>query len=767
VIAKELSAFPRFRMNPTRRLGALLFLSAAMIAHAADDPKTLTLEKLFRPGGATHIAISPDGRYVAYTVSGLDSLKLAVVDLEEKNDRVVLSIGETNYVRDGAPLPSGIGRSEYVPFLFSLQWANSRQLVYARRVLTGERHQYDDLHIVDADGKTDRKLADEHDVESTKQTGTATGFKTSILNRRPRLIGFPPDKPGTLIMEAVDNRPSSASECYLVDLATGKRQRIEVGVDAEVLFDWQGRQRLLETERSAPLGRQQFELKKSGRLGGWDEVDAWLGPTAGVKFAHEDKDYRGSRAIPLGFDGDPNILYFASNVGRDTFGIYALDLGTKQRTAFVVEDDRFDLVDFAQTALDSPYLRGETPDSPLIFDRQQKLVGIRLRGVPSRTRWLEPKLARVQEQLNAKFPGRGVEIRDWDLAIRRAVAVVSGPSDPGRFIVFEDSSPARITEITERAPWLPGAILNRAATFEFVTPEGVRLSGSLTLPRQPVVKNPPLVVLCPDLPWWKRQGYDLDPDLPGWRRDFDRDAQALALCGFIVLKVDYRGVAGLGKAHRDAVKAGFDRVPISDIRASIERLATQVNFDRKRIALVGEGFGGYLALRALELYPEEFRAAVTFDAPTDLAAWAGTAQNSVSKSGILVSPEVAQRREFFGADKASLDKISVLSQVDAITKAVFILQPITGDRPGKQGFEIVKRLRAKGGDADYAENFVEEITGTRGTRRIRKVRDFATGSGPRWTYHHSPEVHQAINEFLTARLYDFDVKIGTEKVVEE
>ena len=39
------------------------------------------------------------------------------------------------------------------------------------------------------------------------------------------------------------------------------------------------------------------------------------------------------------------------------------------------------------------------------------------------------------------------------------------------------------------------------------------------------------------------------------------------------------------------------------------------------MALVGDGFGGYLALRALELWPDEFRCVVTFNAPTDLAYW--------------------------------------------------------------------------------------------------------------------------------------------------
>ena len=75
----------------------------------------------------------------------------------------------------------------------------------------------------------------------------------------------------------------------------------------------------------------------------------------------------------------------------------------------------------------------EAASSPLIYDRQHKMVGVRVPGVPSRTRWIEPKLARIQEQLNARFPSRGVELLDWDVELRRVVALVTGPGEPGRY----------------------------------------------------------------------------------------------------------------------------------------------------------------------------------------------------------------------------------------------------------------------------------------------------------------------------------------------
>lgn len=44
-------------------------------------------------------------------------------------------------------------------------------------------------------------------------------------------------------------------------------------------------------------------------------------------------------------------------------------------------------------------------------------------------------------------------------------------------------------------------------------------------------------------------------------------------------------------------------------------------FDRKRVAIMGEGFGRYLALRGVELYPDLFRCAIIINAPTNLKEW--------------------------------------------------------------------------------------------------------------------------------------------------
>jgi dipeptidyl aminopeptidase/acylaminoacyl peptidase len=347
-----------------------------------------------------------------------------------------------------------------------------------------------------------------------------------------------------------------------------------------------------------------------------------------------------------------------------------------------------------------------------------------------------------------------VEIMDWDVAVRRAVAVVTGPGEPGRYFLFDEAAPDRPSEINQKTPWLSADIVSPAEPLEFVTTAGVTLTGHLTLPRQPRVARPPLVVLCPDLPGWRDHG------------GFARDAQALASAGFAVLKVDYRGVSGFGRARRDAAKEAFDRVPLDDLRAAIDWVAARHPVDRSRVALVGRNFGGYLALRALELYSKEFRAAVTFDAPTDLSRWLIDEMNGAInvRENIwdlpITAPGLADRRRFFGSDRAKLDPLSALKNAEAVMQPVLIFEMagISG-----HGLPLFTALQKRGVAAEYVE--VKRLP-HRPEFLLLGERDPPFPPADSNPFYNSPATFARINAFLMAHLYDFDVKIGSAKTVE-
>jgi dipeptidyl aminopeptidase/acylaminoacyl peptidase len=448
------------------------------------------------------------------------------------------------------------------------------------------------------------------------------------------------------------------------------------------------------------------------------EMDAYLNSPAPA-FRISAKNFLGQRSFPLGFDAEPDVVYFASNLGRDTYGLYALNLVTKQRLDFALEEPHWDLAD----PIDA------FNESLLVFDRDGKLAGIRAATFDGRTKWVNAQLATVQQKLEAMFSDRLVEIVDWDTSQRRFLVLVFSTTDPGRYYLAEQRDRLQITELLRRSPGLTATRLNRSVPFAFDTPTGVHLTGTLTLPRRSRIVPPPLVVVCRDIP-----GHRETPE-------FSREVQAAAAMGFAVATVNYRGVAGFGMKHRDAVRDGFDTIPVEDIRAAVSWLTSHYAVNSKRVALFGYGFGGYIALRAAQLFPDEFRCVVSVNAPTDLMDW----NVEGTKAGMRDLPDLAfeVRQEFF--ERSRLAGRSVIEHVSAKDRPVLILQdPTKNDLRESQGLGLRNALRRAGRTVEY----LPINGGTAVANPAIRARVFGQIAG-----------------FLNDHLYDFSVDVGTEKEV--
>ena len=167
------------------RLLWLVLLTLAFSCRAAEDSRRV-LEMLFQPGGITHMALSPDGRSLAYTVSGLQTLTLGIVDVETGRIRATLPL-EDPKIRPRKP-PIFV----VVPATVFLQWANARQLVYAGRHHADAFESHGDVRMVDADGKNDRLLFNEEHAGYRMLQG---------------VVGFAADQPDKLVADLLVTLP--------------------------------------------------------------------------------------------------------------------------------------------------------------------------------------------------------------------------------------------------------------------------------------------------------------------------------------------------------------------------------------------------------------------------------------------------------------------------------------------------------------------------------------------------------------------------------
>lgn len=346
------------------------------------------------------------------------------------------------------------------------------------------------------------------------------------------------------------------------------------------------------------------------------------------------------------------------------------------------------------------------PGEPQVFDPYRlKVVGERKDGVHPTTIWHDAELGGVQRELEYKFPRRVVELLEWSDTRGRVLFRVTGGSDPGRIFIYQRPEDI-VLEILRRAPWLSSEKLNDTRFFEYDAPDGARLSGYLTWPRTPSFAPPPLLVVFPS-------GFP-----GGAQQPFDPEAQVFADLGFAVVRLNHRSVAGVRPEDLAALRTAVDRVAVKDARTAIEWLAARTPdrpFDRRRVVTLGRGFGGYLAVRALQLHPEVFRGGIAIDAPMELRPWLRPHEIG----GVVSAAKPPRDIPAALIDHPDTDwrKLSVLDQAEVLTQPVLLLvEPTRHAAIDASNATLRARLEGLGRPPDYNEidaGFAAEQPGSR------------------------------------------------------
>jgi acetyl esterase/lipase len=776
---------------------ALTCLALALLAggraHAEFSAEKLAL--IDRPFLGETAALSPDGQHLAYTDYDGDKLRLIVLDLEKK-------------VRRELPLDEPKNKQgATVPRLAALRWAGPDRLVLVNADT--------EVMAIDPDGRNPRRLW-EKDQDGLIQDRYLRREPYLIAAGLPRLLPPAAGDPGHILLESVATiGPESFSNLYRIDVRTGEaevvndadylnwqvaaygrgdmlvwppmpngnwslmiarvtdpppwgaveamrdtpfaiRMRLEMNLmmagepsltpetgaaisissssNGRMLYDRQGHPRVLYTEDTDGGTRGFLYFAPGQRILEPnitpDGLDKTLGQPKAKEFVLSTSNYFGERSYPLGFDFDPNLLYYASNVGRDTFGIYALNLSTKERTEVAPNLKGVDL------ASGDP----EETDGILVFDEtRQKLVGLRYATVRPRTFWLDPELGELQARLDREDPRHVVEILSWDADRRRFLLRLSADDDPGALFLWHRAD-ERMEFVSSATPWLASTPLNPATAFAFTTPGGVSLSGYLTLPNDPKLKPPPLLIYL--------QGGLWDRAEPG----FSRETEMLADLGVAVMRLNYRGSTGFGRAHLTAIQQGIDTIPTEDIVAAVDWLNTRWKIDRERVILMGEGLGGYLALRALQLHPDVFRCGISVNAPTNLSAWTSWQQiknvRPMYRDGGIETPSTDFRTEVRRAFVKQIKRGNASATGrDAPDRDVLVIESSNSSETTPFS-SLLGSIGLGSGGVDLQHLY---ITG-----------DFKGGTLATRT-----KVFQRIDEFLNATLYDYAASIGPLKVLEE
>ena len=186
-------------------------------------------------------------------------------------------------------------------------------------------------------------------------------------------------------------------------------------------------------------------------------------------------------------------------------------------------------------------------------------------------------------------------------------------------------SDRRLRRITNHNGWLANVRLGAQETVTWTSRDGWRIEGILIRPLSvPQGTRAPLAVL----PHGGPEGFSLD----GWVTNALYPAQVLAGAGYAVLMPNYRGSGGRGVAfskadHRDLGGREFD-----DVLDGISHLHASGVADSARVGISGTSYGGYFSAWAGTKHSERFRLAMPFAGLSNWMSFTGTTDIPVEMS---------------------------------------------------------------------------------------------------------------------------------------
>ncbi|MGC4190770.1 MAG: prolyl oligopeptidase family serine peptidase [Thermomicrobiales bacterium] len=205
-------------------------------------------------------------------------------------------------------------------------------------------------------------------------------------------------------------------------------------------------------------------------------------------------------------------------------------------------------------------------------------------------------------------PGEGVGRYPRWVADKRVLYGFSAAQRPLGFLVQDNTADAERTaiELPGVSPTL-GRDFRRPSTFEFEVGADAQFSG-LLYRTDGVSGKVPGIVYLPDGPLATR------------RAEFLPEEQALARTAMAVLTPVLHGATGFGLAiENDLAELSSTELEMSDIVESGMALGKVADIDERKLAIVGHGYGGALALLTAGGRPGIFSAVAAVDPITDWA----------------------------------------------------------------------------------------------------------------------------------------------------
>lgn len=230
------------------------------------------------------------------------------------------------------------------------------------------------------------------------------------------------------------------------------------------------------------------------------------------------------------------------------------------------------------------------------------------------------------------------------------IMVASSGNQPQELFYVKNlsSKPVQLTKFNEV---FKGKRLGKVETIEWKTDINMTTDGVVTYPSDfSASKKYPLVLLIHGGPTSSSS------------ESFNPVAQQMANKGWIVFQPNYRGSNHRGDAFQEAIMNDGGEGPGRDVMAGIEILKQKGFIDESRIGVSGWSYGGFMTSWLIGRYPDVWKAAVSGAAPVDYTDMTSlTRMNLTLRHAITTSPWVGDnyKEHYAMSPMKNLSKIKV------------------------------------------------------------------------------------------------------------
>ena len=504
------------------------------------------------------------------------------------------------------------------------------------------------IYVVRPDGTELRRLTD---------GGKANNF----------LDGWSPD--GRFIAFSSNRRDPSATDSYLIDVATGQSRMVAqnrgIGSIADVSRD--GKYAIVS--RLVNRGDNNLYLVRVA-----DGKETLLTP-------HDGPGGFGG----IGFSPDGRTVYLVSNKDRDLSAFARVRLG---------QDDQPGPIEVL-AARDDGELAGAE------MNQQGSELAL-LWNIAGRSELSFYDTGAGKTKPGPKLPAEIAGALEFSDDGQRLAMAISGASSPNDIWVLDRKS-EKFTRLTQSPhAGIDLSTLVRPELVRYKAHDGLELSGWLYRP--PGATTPGPIVLS-------FHGGPEGQERPG----FNSMYQALLSRGIAVFAPNVRGSSGFGKKFVNLDNGALRENGIKDIKATVDFVVSTGVADAKRIGIVGGSYGGYMVMAGLTEYPDMFAAGANLFGVVNFETFFKNTQPWMA---------AISKIEYGDPDKEAdmLRRLSPLTRIDQVKSPTIVLHGANDTNvPVIEAEQVVESLKKRNIPVEYVL-FPDEGHGWRKTpNRIRST----------------------------------------------